>query len=377
MAPVYLQGVTKTFGSQVVLAGIDLTVGDREFLVLVGPSGCGKSTLLRAIAGLEALTDGAIYLGDRRIDRLPPKQRDVAMVFQSYALYPHMTVYDNLAFGLRRQGGRSPLWLNASDKARIDRRVREVATSLQIEKLLYRRPKQLSGGQKQRVALGRAIARDPQVFLMDEPLSNLDAQLRGDTRSYLVQLQRQLQVTTIYVTHDQIEAMTMGTRIAVLQGGKLQQVDAPLTLYRQPANAFVAGFLGTPPMNFLAAAIDEAGNARSAQLAQPIPLSLRQKRQIGTSRSLLLGMRPEHVQLAMPSAAIVRGRVRSIEALGAEANIISDLEGVPFHARVSADRTFALDEVVGWTIDPDMLYLFDRDTGVALSHPCLWEADRG
>lgn len=225
---------------------------DREFMVLVGPSGCGKSTLLRLIAGLEEVTDGSIYLSDRQINHLPPKVRDIAMVFQSYALYPHMTVYNNIAFGLRRQRSPKFAWLMMPRKQRaeIDLRVQQVAESLQISHLLNRKPKELSGGQKQRVALGRAIARNPQVFLMDEPLSNLDAQLRSDTRSQIVQLQKQLQVTTIYVTHDQVEAMTMGDRIVVLNKGDIQQVDTPLNIYRKPANQFVAGFMGSPPMNF-------------------------------------------------------------------------------------------------------------------------------
>ncbi|HCF26731.1 MAG TPA: sugar ABC transporter ATP-binding protein, partial [Cyanobacteria bacterium UBA11049] len=261
-----------------VLQRINLNVQDGEFMVLVGPSGCGKSTLLRLIAGLEQATGGNIWVGDRRVNDLPPKARDIAMVFQNYALYPHMSVYDNIAFGLRRTraggsgdaggagGAKTPVWvenlllgmtrslpkglryMNERERA-VDRRVRNVATLLQIESLLKRLPKQLSGGQKQRVALGRAIARNPQVFLMDEPLSNLDAKLRAETRAQIVKLQRQLGTTSIYVTHDQTEAMTMGDRIAVMREGKIEQVAAPLELYNRPATQFVAEFIGSPPMN--------------------------------------------------------------------------------------------------------------------------------
>ncbi|MEN9517528.1 MAG: hypothetical protein RLZZ381_116, partial [Cyanobacteriota bacterium] len=256
-----------------VLRDINFTVEDGEFLVLVGPSGCGKSTLLRLLAGLEELTGGNIKIGDRTINNLPPKARDIAMVFQNYALYPHLNIYDNLAFGLRRNSGtdskekvssnfwedtltgttrylpRSMKYMSAKEKQVRDR-VRYVASLLQIEPLLNRLPKELSGGQKQRVALGRAIARNPQVFLMDEPLSNLDAKLRTQTRAQIVQLQRQLKTTTVYVTHDQTEAMTMGDRIAVMNNGQIQQIAPPLEIYQRPANRFVAEFIGSPPMNF-------------------------------------------------------------------------------------------------------------------------------
>src|SRR5579884_1229741 len=244
MAEVTFAHITKRYSEQTksVIADLNLQVRDHEFLVLVGPSGCGKSTALRMIAGLEAITEGDLYIGDRRVNDVAPKDRDIAMVFQNYALYPHMTVYDNMAFGLR---------LRKYPRAEIDRRVKEAAEMLGIQDLLNRKPKQLSGGQRQRVALGRAIVREPQVFLMDEPLSNLDAKLRVQTRAEIKKLHARLQTTTIYVTHDQVEAMTMGDRIVVMKDGVVQQVDTPLNLYEKPANLFVAGFIGSPAMNFV------------------------------------------------------------------------------------------------------------------------------
>src|SRR5204862_5032457 len=241
MASIKFDHVWKRFGEVSVLKDLDIDINDQEFLVLVGPSGCGKTTALRCLAGLEEITDGNIYIGDRRVNDVPPKDRDIAMVFQSYALYPHMSVYDNMAFGLK---------LRKVPKPEIERRVKDAAQILDLSALLARKPKQLSGGQRQRVALGRAIVRDPQVFLMDEPLSNLDAKLRVQTRAELIKLHQRLQATVIYVTHDQVEAMTMGSRIAVMRDGILQQLDTPQTLYDKPANMFVAGFIGSPAMNF-------------------------------------------------------------------------------------------------------------------------------
>ncbi|WP_019498020.1 ABC transporter ATP-binding protein [Pseudanabaena sp. PCC 6802] len=370
MATVRLCGVSKAFGQHVVLKDIDLTIADREFMVLVGPSGCGKSTLLRLIAGLETVTDGSIYLGDRAIDGLPPKARDIAMVFQSYALYPHMNVYDNIAFGLRRQlnKGNTIAPFSPQKKAAIDRRVRQVAESLQITALLNRKPKELSGGQKQRVALGRAIARDPQVFLMDEPLSNLDAQLRYETRGQIVQLQKQLQTTTIYVTHDQTEAMTMGNRIAVLKDGKIQQVDTPLNLYRKPANQFVAGFLGSPTMNFLPVHVDAEGYLHSDYFAQGIELNELQRKAIAPDRPLILGIRPEHLQPADLQNAHLCGFVQLVEALGSETNLAIEIDDLSVNAKVSADLTYAIAEKSGWRLDVSKLYLFDRESGDALLH---------
>ncbi|PZO42375.1 MAG: sugar ABC transporter ATP-binding protein [Pseudanabaena frigida] len=379
MAPVRLCGVNKKFGQNIVLREIDLEVADREFLVLVGPSGCGKSTLLRLIAGLEEVSDGSIYLGDRQINHLPPKVRDIAMVFQSYALYPHMTVYNNIAFGLRRQRSRnlSPLaWLSPTNKkqrAEIDSRVQQVANSLQISHLLNRKPKELSGGQKQRVALGRAIARNPQVFLMDEPLSNLDAQLRSDTRSQIVQLQKQLQVTTIYVTHDQVEAMTMGDRIVVLNKGDIQQVDTPLNIYRKPANIFVAGFMGSPPMNFLPVEVDGNGEMYGESLCRAIPIHDLSINGIGRDRPFTLGFRPEDLQPATADNANLEGTVELVEALGSETIVLLKLQDSELRARVSADIGLDHHWQIGdrsfWRFDLHKLYAFDAESGVTLHHP--------
>lgn len=340
-----------------VLRRINLTIQDGEFMVLVGPSGCGKSTLLRLIAGLETLTGGNIWVGDRQINDLPPKQRDTAMVFQSYALYPHMTVYDNLAFGLRRSAGQwgdgeagrwgersrtqsklqtrstersrsanskitalphaslltralllfdrpnAPKWLhNRLQRERsIAQRVQTVGEMLQIESLLDRLPKQLSGGQKQRVALGRAMARNPQVFLMDEPLSNLDAKLRTETRTQIVNLQRKLGITTIYVTHDQIEAMTMGDRIAVMNAGQIQQVARPLELYNHPANRFVAEFIGSPPMNFIPVQVKAPLLIQHSQFRLTLPEPWESVLRPYDGRSVTLGIRPEHLSVSLPA----------------------------------------------------------------------------
>jgi multiple sugar transport system ATP-binding protein len=393
MAPLRLCGVTKKFGQNVVLREINLEAADREFLVLVGPSGCGKSTLLRLIAGLEEVSDGSIYLGDRQINHLPPKVRDIAMVFQSYALYPHMTVYNNIAFGLRRQRSlqtssiSSPLtWFSAAAKqqrADIDHRVRQVADSLQISHLLDRKPKELSGGQKQRVALGRAIARNPQVFLMDEPLSNLDAQLRSDTRSQIVQLQKQLQVTTIYVTHDQVEAMTMGDRIVVLNKGDIQQVDTPLNIYRKPANQFVAGFMGSPPMNFLPVnlSLDADGNGylQAESLLKAIAINEFSIKEIiskiNGDRAFILGFRPEDLQPATADTAHLEGVVELVEALGSETIVLLKVQNQELRARVSADVGLEHHWQIGdrsfWRLDFHKLYGFAIDSGLTLHHPYL------
>src|SRR5205809_3803963 len=264
MAKVIVKHVYKIYPAEkgtnvTAVEDVNLEIADREFVVLVGPSGCGKSTTLRMIAGLEEISHGDIYIGDRRVNDVAPKDRDIAMVFQSYALYPHMTVYDNLAFGLK---------LRHTPKAEIDRRVKEAAEILGLQNLLARKPKQLSGGQRQRVALGRAIVREPQVFLMDEPLSNLDAKLRVQTRAELIKLHQRLQTTVIYVTHDQVEAMTMGSRIAVMRDGILQQLDTPQALYDRPANMFVAGFIGSPAMNFFPGTMISGDGGQSwAQMA--------------------------------------------------------------------------------------------------------------
>jgi len=354
MAGIVLEGVSRRFGPVAAVDGVDLSIGEGEFFALVGPSGCGKTTLLRLVAGLE-------------------------MAFQSYALYPHMTVYNNIAFGLRRQRSRnlSPLaWLSPTSKkqkSEIDQRVQQVAESLQISHLLSRKPKELSGGQKQRVALGRAIARNPQVFLMDEPLSNLDAQLRSDTRSQIVQLQKQLQVTTIYVTHDQVEAMTMGDRIVVLNKGDIQQVDTPLNIYRQPANVFVAGFMGSPPMNFLSVQVDSNGNLHGESLHQPISINGLAINQIGRDRAFTLGFRPEDLQPTNAENAHLEGTVELVEALGSETIVLLKIANTEIRARISADTSLEYHWQIGdrsfWRFELHKLYAFDADSGVTLHHP--------
>jgi multiple sugar transport system ATP-binding protein len=291
MASVSYQNVTKRFGSVVAVNDVNIEVADKEFLVFVGPSGCGKTTSLRLLAGLEELDEGNIYIGDTLVNDVAPKDRNIAMVFQSYALYPHMSVYDNMAFGLR---------LRKTPKAEIDRRVRQAAGDLGILELLDRKPRQLSGGQRQRVAVGRAIVRDPDVFLMDEPLSNLDAKLRVEARAMLSRLHQQLESTFIYVTHDQIEAMTMGTRIAVMRDGVMQQVDAPQVLYDEPANVFVAGFIGSPSMNFFDATLVGDANEMYVQsdtfkLRLPDEKAQLYAEQGEAGKEVVFGIRPHNI----------------------------------------------------------------------------------
>ncbi len=334
---------------------LDLTVNDGEFLVLVGPSGCGKSTSLRMLAGLEEIDNGAIFIGDRDVTHVAPKDRDIAMVFQSYALYPHMTVAENMGFALKIAG---------VAKEERDRRVREAAKLLDLEAYLERKPKALSGGQRQRVAMGRAIVREPQVFLMDEPLSNLDAKLRVATRTQIAALQRRLGITTVYVTHDQVEAMTMGDRVAVLKDGLLQQCDSPRNLYDKPANAFVAGFIGSPAMNLLVAPV-EGGNAKLGSLSLPT----------SASGSVIVGVRPEGFT---PSSTGFEVNVEVVEELGADAFVY----GKPADASVkfynSADEGAQV--IVRWdpknpprpgdriTVQPQpgAVHFFDVTSGKAL-----------
>ena len=313
MADVILKGIRKSFGATEVLHGIDLEVRDGEFVVFVGPSGCGKSTLLRIIAGLERITAGELFIGGRSVNDVPPAERKIAMVFQSYALYPHMSVYRNMAFGLK---------FAKIGKAEVDRRVRHAAEILRLTPLLDRKPAALSGGQRQRVAIGRAIVREPSVFLFDEPLSNLDAALRINTRVEIAKLHRELSATTIYVTHDQIEAMTLANKIVVLNQGRVEQVGSPLDLYHRPANLFVAGFIGSPQMNFIAAKV-EATHSGSVILSvdgnevalhgPPLPL--------GEQETVTLGIRPEHMTEGGDGAVKVEGEVEAVEHLG-EATLV-------------------------------------------------------
>ena len=382
-----------------VLRRINLTVDNGEFMVLVGASGCGKSTLLRLIAGLETLTAGNIKIGETLVNDLPPKERDIAMVFQSYALYPHMRVYDNIAFGLRRSQSldtsalvpktdglppqvenflveitrgfpRGLRYISPREKI-IAQKVHQVAEMLQIEGLLNRFPKQLSGGQKQRVALGRAIARDAQVFLMDEPLSNLDAKLRAETRTQIVKLQRQLGTTTIYVTHDQTEAMTMGDRIAVMNQGQIQQVDTPLEIYNHPANIFVAQFIGSPPMNLIPIQVKLPLSIGNKQFRITLEAEWEILLNQYASRSLVMGIRPEHLTLGLPATKNFRGIVETVEALGNDTYIavkVHDLEqsNLTLQVRVAPDKLVAVGEEVWLSVATDKIHLFDRDTGLAL-----------
>lgn len=381
----------KSQTSSAVLRSINLTVQDGEFMVLVGPSGCGKSTLLRLIAGLEELTAGTIRVGDRVVNDLPPKERDIAMVFQNYALYPHMTVYDNLAFGLRRTAFASqdelqtplPNWGQnllvgatrklpkrlryQSDRERsVDRRVKMVAQMLQIELLLERLPKQLSGGQKQRVALGRAMARNPQVFLMDEPLSNLDAKLRAETRAQIVKLQRQLGTTTIYVTHDQTEAMTMGDRIAVMNAGQIQQLATPLDLYNYPANRFVAEFIGSPPMNFLPVQVKSPLALSHPQFRLALPDRWASALQAYDGDTVLLGIRPEHLRVDVAASNNLLVQVELVEALGNETFLAVNLAGEILQARVEPDRSVRLGEELWLAIALEKIHLFNFETGLVI-----------
>jgi multiple sugar transport system ATP-binding protein len=362
MASVRLEDIHKTYpNGQVAVRGVDLDIADGELVVLVGPSGCGKSTVLRMVAGLAAPTQGRVLIGEEDVTDLPPQDRDIAMVFQNYALYPHKSVRDNLAFGLRMRGTRRDV---------IRDRVQAVAQSLGLEQVLDRKPAQLSGGQRQRVALGRAIVREPKAFLFDEPLSNLDTKLRVHTRAELSRLHRKLRATMIFVTHDQQEAMTLGDRIVVLLDGELQQVGPPLGVYRQPANVFVAGFIGSPAMNFLPCELRRDGEQFRLEgpsfaielggTSHPVPL-----RQDSSHSSLLLGVRPSDIRLVEPAGADLRGCVDVIEPLGSELLIHLTADGTelpPITLIAPAETAVALNDSVGVRFERDRLHLFDAAT---------------
>ncbi len=322
MAEVILEHVYKHFGSVTAVKDFNLHIEDEEFMVFVGPSGCGKTTTLRMVAGLEEVSEGTLRIADRVVNDVPPKDRDIAMVFQNYALYPHMNVYQNMSFGLR---------LRKTPRAEIEKRVREAAGILQIEHLLERRPRELSGGQRQRVALGRAIVREPKVFLMDEPLSNLDAKLRVEMRASISKLHQRLGVTTIYVTHDQVEAMTMGTRIVVMKDGVIQQVDSPINLYDKPVNRFVAGFIGSPAMNFMVGDV-QGDRVRSPYFDIEPDGELSQKLQAYNGAKVFVGVRPENLGLkgytTIPERDnVIKASVEVVEPLGAETHIIASVGG--------------------------------------------------
>ena len=360
MAGVRLEKVGKTYGETRVLSGLDLDVADGEFLVLVGPSGCGKSTALRLVAGLDEPTEGTIAIGGQVVNGVPPRDRDIAMVFQSYALYPHMTVRENLRFGLE---------MRKVPAAEAEARLTDAAEYLGLAPYLDRRPRQLSGGQRQRVALGRALVRRPAVFLFDEPLSNLDAALRVSMRAELARLQERYATTSIYVTHDQVEAMTLGHRIAVLYGGLLQQVGAPLDVYRDPANLFVAGFLGTPAINRLEARVagDGAGLAGDG-FTLPLPPPLAAAAQAG--RRVVVGLRPEHLhEEPAPSRAPLAVRVTMVEPLGHEVIVhgrVGDAPGAAVAARIASPRPPEAGATLSLYADAAGMLLFDAETGVRL-----------
>jgi multiple sugar transport system ATP-binding protein len=363
MARVTLEGIRKIYEEKgrehVVVHGIDLTVADGEFLVLVGPSGCGKSTTLRMIAGLESITAGTLRIGDRVVNQIAARDRDIAMVFQNYALYPHMTVRENLAFALQLRK------MPASETAT---RVNETAELLGLTPLLDRRPRQLSGGQRQRVALGRAIVRQPQVFLFDEPLSNLDAKLRVQMRREIAALRRRLGTTTIYVTHDQVEAMTLGDRIVVMQEGKVQQVDSPLDLYQHPANTFVATFVGSPPMNLIAGAIGPDGvtfSSAEGSLSIGIPQENRPKGLV-SGRAVILGLRPEALRLGSPQRSGFSARVEEVEPLGSETLVNLNAGGALVTLRVDGAIIPRRGEAVGVELTAEALHWFDAGTRVRL-----------
>ncbi len=361
MADIQLSSVRKSFDSTEVVHGVDIDIDDGEFVVFVGPSGCGKSTLLRLIAGLDAITEGELRIGGERVNEMTPKERGIAMVFQSYALYPHMTVYKNMAFGLK---------IAKSGRAEIDARVRRAAEILQLGELLDRRPAQLSGGQRQRVAIGRAIVRDPRVFLFDEPLSNLDAALRVQTRLEIAKLHRRLGSTIVYVTHDQVEAMTLADKIVVLNEGNLEQVGSPLDLYHRPRNLFVAGFIGSPRMNFLEArCVAREDDALTVALAGEERLAIRcAANAVQPGDRLTVGVRPEHVCEPDEAAVSLRGAVDVVERLGTVSYVYATLaDGAGFVASTAGTSRARAGEARAFGLDRSTVHLFDGD-GLALDN---------
>jgi len=391
MAGVTLRNLTKAFKNVIAVKNVNLEIHDKEFLVLVGPSGCGKTTALRMIAGLEEVTEGEIYIGDRLVNDVSPKDRDIAMVFQNYALYPHMTVYENMAFGLKLRRtlkpGKSPVaaallgWLvprafyDFIPKDEIRRRVEATSKMLGLDGRLNRKPKELSGGERQRVALGRAIVREPKVFLMDEPLSNLDAKLRVQTRAELIKLHRRLGITTIYVTHDQVEAMTMGDRIAVMNDGVIQQVDTPLNLYNHPANRFVAGFIGSPAMNFVDALVEPRDGGlyfKADGFSVKAPSEKADALAPYTGKHVVLGIRPEDIfdktmcPIAVTPDNTVEAVVDVIEPMGDRSHLSLRVGGTSLIANVDAETSAQEDSKLPVVFDMSKSHAFDKDTDRAI-----------
>ncbi|HOC34267.1 MAG: sn-glycerol-3-phosphate ABC transporter ATP-binding protein UgpC [Ruminococcus flavefaciens] len=372
MAGLTLKGIYKKYpGGVVAVTDVNLEIRDKEFIVLVGPSGCGKSTTLRMIAGLEEISEGELYIGDRLVNDIAPKDRDIAMVFQNYALYPHMTVFDNMAFGLK---------LRKVPKPEIERKVNEAAKILDLSHLLDRKPKAMSGGQRQRVALGRAIVRSPKVFLLDEPLSNLDAKLRAQMRTEISKIHKKLGTTFIYVTHDQTEAMTMGDRIVCMKDGYVQQVDTPQNLYENPVNKFVAGFLGSPQMNFIDAVLrEEYGQyvvefgSNRGQIYQIIVPESKVNGNLASyvNKEIILGVRPEAIHdeemyLSNATTGVIDANVEITEMMGAETYLYLVCEGIPLTARVSPRSTARPGDDIKVAIDPNRIHIFDKETEKAI-----------
>ena len=361
MAEIRLVGVTKRFSDNTAVDQIDLTAKDKEFIVLVGPSGCGKTTTLRMIAGLEEVTEGEIFIGDRNVNNVPPKDRDIAMVFQNYALYPHMSVYKNLAFGLKQR--RVP-------KSDIKERVNSVSKMLGIGELLSRKPKELSGGQRQRVAMGRAIVRNPAVFLFDEPLSNLDAKLRVQMRGELARLHQQLETTIVYVTHDQIEAMTLANRIVIMNTGAIMQIGEPMEVYENPTNLFVAGFIGSPAMNFFKTRmVDKQGTlaVRGESFELKIPDHLQERFSVAKGRDVIFGIRPEHVydqelKGTFPGGEKLKCFIEVVEPIGSEVILLAKCGSDPVTARVDPATRLKSQTSVELIWDMNRMHLFDTET---------------
>jgi multiple sugar transport system ATP-binding protein len=365
MAQVALRNIVKTFDKTPAVQGIDLDIADREFIVLVGPSGCGKSTTLRMIAGLEEATSGEIYIGDQLVNDVPPKDRDIAMVFQNYALYPHMTVYENMSFGLR---------LKKFPKPEIKERVEAAARILDITDLLARRPKQLSGGQRQRVAMGRAIVRNPKVFLFDEPLSNLDAKLRVQMRTEIKKVHQKVTTTTVYVTHDQVEAMTLADRVVVMNGGLIEQIGSPNEVYHHPKTRFVAGFIGSPAMNFIPCRLVEKNGGLAVQLSDrlsmPIPESRVARYRPYTGQELIFGLRPEHIiekrGEPAPGTSDFTVQLDVVEPMGMETMVYFIIDGLEVCGRVNPASAGKAGEMMPLVADLNQMHLIDPRTDVVL-----------